>query len=229
MRIPVSRCLPALVLTVLSLWVAPARAGSDEMGRVEQATGVLEEIMAIPEQGIPASLLSGTRGVVLIPGSTKQGYVVGGHYGRGVVLVRDKKGAWSNPSFVALAGGSFNLQIEVQFTDVVLLLRTNRSITNLKGGKLTLGADTAVAAGPVGRRGETTTKVQLSAEVLSYQRSRGLLAGVTLEGAVLQIDDEANQGFYGRGVSAGEIFDGKVGKVPEAAGRLRKTLAKYSR
>lgn len=229
MRSIVSRYFLLLMFLALSQWVSLVFAGSSEDGKVEQATGVLGEIMAIPEEGIPPSLLQSARGIVIIPGLVKIGYLVGGRYGTGVLMVRDLKGHWSNPSFVYLGGGSFGLQIGVQSTDVILVFRTRRSIDNIKRGKFTLGADAGVAAGPVGRRAEASTDIQLKAEILSYSRSRGLFAGLSLEGAVLGIDDDSNRDFYGRSITAGEILEGKVTNAPEAAGRLRKTLDKISR
>jgi lipid-binding SYLF domain-containing protein len=229
MRSIVSKPIIPLMVIALLLGASPVLAGSSEEGRVDQATGVLGEIMAIPEEGIPPSLFESARGIAIFPGLVKVGFLVGGRYGTGVMMVRDRQGNWSNPCFVYLGGGSFGLQIGVQATDVILVFRTRRSIDNLKAGKFTLGADVAVAAGPVGRQAEAATDILLKAEILSYSRSRGLFAGISLEGAVLGIDDDGNRDFYGRGTTAGRIFAGKVSEAPESAGRLRETLARYSR
>jgi lipid-binding SYLF domain-containing protein len=137
--------------------------------------------------------------VAILPDVVKAGFVVGGRYGRGVILLRQPDGSWSNPVFITLAGGGIGWQVGVQSTDLVLVFKTSNSLDRiLKGkGKLTLGADVAVAAGPVGRQAEAATDAMLRAEIYSYSRSRGLFAGVSVEGAGLLVDCEANEAFYG--------------------------------
>jgi lipid-binding SYLF domain-containing protein len=219
--------LPAVAL-LLSLVPAPARAESKEASKVESAAAVLEEIMAIPEKGIPPSLLKDAHGIAIIPGLIKVGFVVGGRYGTGVLAVREKDGGWSNPVFVSLAGGSVGWQIGAESTDVVLVFKTGKSIDGIMKGKFTLGADAAVAAGPVGRRAEAATDEKLKAEIFSYSRSRGLFAGVSLEGSALQIDDEADAAFYGKeGIRPADILSGKEIKASPSAAKLRKSLGKH--
>jgi lipid-binding SYLF domain-containing protein len=158
----------------------------------------------------------------------KEKVFLGGRYGEGVMLVRDSGGGWSNPTFLSIGGGSLGWQIGGQSTDVILVFKSQSSIENIKKGKFTLGADAAVAAGPVGRRVEGATDVMLQAEILSYSRSRGFFAGVSLEGSVLQILWQDNTAYYGRdSVTVEDIFAGRV-SAPASAETLRSTLDKYA-
>jgi len=190
------------------------------------ATDILEEIMGIPEKGIPPSLLNDAAGIAIIPNVIKIGFVIGGRHGTGVLLVRGEGGQWSNPSFISLTGGSLGWQIGAQSTDVILVFKNRKSIDGIMNGKFTLGADAAVAAGPVGRRGEAATDASLKAEIYSYSRSRGLFAGVSLEGSALQIDEEANASYYGRrDITARGILTGNAGGETPEISRLKAGLA----
>jgi lipid-binding SYLF domain-containing protein len=179
---------------------------SEENTRVYSSVDVLRELTGIPE-GISPSLLRNAYGIVIIPGHIKLGFFFGGHYGNGIAIMRNEDGTWSNPAFVYLAGGSFGLQIGAVSSDIILVFKTRKSIMGLAKGNFTLGADAAVAAGPVGRRAEASTDWQLKAEIYSYARSRGLFAGISLDGTALAIDTSANATFYGRpDISASEVF-----------------------
>ena len=184
---------------LLSL-ASPLWAGGRELATVESAADVLRAYTTIPLQGIPPALLHDARGVAIIPNVVKAGLLFGGRFGRGVVLPRRLDGTWGEPVFVTLAGGGFGLQAGVQSTDVVLVFKTGHSLDRiLRGGsKLTLGGDVGVAAGPLGRQAAAATDAQLRAEIYSYSRSRGLFAGVSLEGAALMSDVEANICFQQR-------------------------------
>lgn len=220
----------SLVLLFLLLSPLPSpRAGGEEVMKVQSAIEVLDEIMAIPETSIPPSLLSEAYGIAIFPGLLKAGFIVGGRYGVGVLSVRDEKRNWSNPAFFTLMGGSLGFQIGAQSTDVVLIFRTVRSLDSITSGKFTLGADAAVAAGPVGRRAEASTDLQLKAEILSYSRSRGLFAGVSLEGSSLQVDDKSNSAFYNMaGLTPMQILTSREIVAPPVAGTLRQALARYA-
>jgi lipid-binding SYLF domain-containing protein len=148
------------------------------------------------DDGIPRSLLSDARGVAILPGILNGGFVIGARHGRGVLMVRDAEGTWRLPTFVTLTGGSIGWQIGVQSTDLILVFRTQKSIDGILSGTLTLGADAAVAAGPVGRAASAATDGRLQAEIFTYSRSRGLFAGVALDGSVLRIDQAANAAYY---------------------------------
>ena len=212
-----------------SMHAAPLRAGPRETTTVQTAAQTLQEITAIPAKGIPASLLSNAQAVAIVPGVVKLGFVVAGRHGRGVVLIRNQDGTWGNPVFVALTGGSVGWQVGVQATDVILVFKTRKSVAGLLGGKFTLGADAGVAAGPVGRQAAAATDVQLKSEIYSYSRSRGLFAGVSLDGSAVTIDNGANAGFYGRfGITPAEIQAGQVAAVPDSARKLQASLARLT-
>ncbi len=218
-----------VALTVMFLKSIPLEASSREVAKVNDAIEVLEEIMAIPEKGIPPALLSNAQGIAIIPGVIKAGLILGGRHGSGILIVRDNEGGWSSPSFVTITGGSIGWQVGVQSTDIILVFRSKRSIDNIMKSKFTLGADVSIAAGPVGRQVEAGTDVQLKAEIVSYSRSRGLFAGLSLEGAALQIDDEANEAFYDKkSVQVSDIFTNKDIKAPDVVNKLKKILAKYT-
>ncbi len=200
----------------------------EETAKINAAAEVLHEILKIPEQVIPPALLRNAYGIAIIPGILKAAFFLGGRYGSGVMLVHSKEGGWSNPVFLKLLGGGFGWQIGVQSTDVILVFKSSKSINGITKGKFTLGADASVAAGPVGRSVEAATDVQLKAEIYSYSRNRGLFAGVSLEGAAIQIDNDANSVFYGhRGIGAGDIFTDKE-NYSQSAENLKKILTEYA-
>lgn len=205
-----------LGLAALFTAITVQAAAVDPGDRIEAATEILDKTVGMPEQEIPPALLRNAQAIAVIPGVIKAGFVIGGSYGRGLMSVRDSSGRWSQPIFLTLAAGSLGWQIGAQSTDVVLVFKTRRSVEGIIHGTFTLGADAAVAAGPVGRRGEAATDVDLKAEILSYSRSRGLFAGVSLEGAKLDIDNKANHEFYGRDVSTKDIMEGGVGAPAKA-------------
>jgi lipid-binding SYLF domain-containing protein len=189
--------LPIAAFAVTLFLNESLHAQTREASVVEESRQTLNEIMALPAKAIPESLLTNAQGIVIVPGLLKGGFIVGVRYGRGVVLVRDDNGAWRPPSFVSLTGGSVGYQIGVQSTDIIFVFKTRSSINGLLAGKFTVGADAAAAAGPVGREAAAATDGSLKAEILSYSRSRGLFAGVSLDGSVLQIDQTANSLYYG--------------------------------
>ena len=222
-------CLSLLLPAVVVLLAAPAHAARDEASTVEQSSQVLNEIMAAEGSGIPQALLNDAQAVAVFPGVLKAGFVVAGRRGHGVVLVRREDGGWSNPLFLTLTAGSIGYQIGAQSTDVILVFKNRGNVDRIVEGKFTLGADAAVAAGPAGRQASASTDAQLQAEIYSYSRSRGLFAGVSLEGSVLSIDDRANEGYYRQaGISPVEIFT--IGQVasPESAVVLQETLTAYA-
>jgi cysteinyl-tRNA synthetase len=187
---------PMIATTVLVLFLVcpsiPAAAGVEETARVESAAEVLAKIMEY-EKAIPPALLADARGIAIIPGVIKVGFIVGGQYGKGVLVVRGKGDAWGNPVFVSLMSGSVGWQIGAESTDFILVFKTRKSVEGIMKGKYTLGAEAGVAAGPVGRRAKAETDVELKAEIYSYSRSRGLFAGISLEGSSLQVDERATR------------------------------------
>jgi lipid-binding SYLF domain-containing protein len=185
------------VALLLGLAVSPVQARSPETETLGSAAEVVRAFSTIPLAAIPPAMLRDAKGVAVIPHVVKAGFLVGGRFGRGVVLARRPDGGWGEPVFVTLAGGGFGLQAGIQSTDVILVFKTEYGLRRVLqgGGKLTLGGDAAVAAGPVGRQAEAATDGELRAEIYSYSRSRGLFAGVSLEGAALRADAEANRAF----------------------------------
>ncbi|KAF1012924.1 MAG: hypothetical protein GAK31_03751 [Stenotrophomonas maltophilia] len=219
------------LLIAASLLSRQAMAGPQEDQRARNAVRVLNEIQGIPEQGISDKLLDEGRAVIVIPDTIKAGLVIGGRRGHGLMSVRMANGAWSNPVFIKLTGGSIGFQAGVQSSDVVLVFRNDRSLDNLVNGKFTLGADAGVAAGPVGRNAAAATDGQLKAEIWSWSRARGLFAGVALDGAILQIDDAANLDAYGSNTTPRMIFEGRATGAPSmdvVAFRDRLEEATYS-
>lgn len=207
---------PALFLFALFL-AGQAVAGAEEDQRARNASRVLSEIQNIPEQAIPDKLLDEGRAIIVIPDTIKAGLVLGGRHGRGMMSVKNPDGAWSNPVFISLTGASIGFQAGVQSSDVVLVFRNDRSLDSIVNGKVTLGADAGVAAGPVGRNAAAATDGQLKAEIWSWSRARGLFAGVALDGAVLQIDDKANAAVYGATATPRMIFESRSPTPPSAA------------
>ena len=210
------RPLPLAAALLLALATGVATAGPAEDARARNALRVLTDIQQIPESAIPDKLLDDARAIVVVPDTVKIGLVFGGRRGHGLVSVKTADGTWSNPSFVKLTGGSVGLQAGVQSSDVVLVFRSDRGLDSIVNGKLTLGADAGIAAGPMGRNASTATDGQLKAEIWSWSRARGLFAGVALDGAVLSIDDAANESAYGRDTTPRMIFESRITQPPSA-------------
>ncbi len=219
------------------LVVAPATFASPssdkemkEEDRMQNAGTVIEEILNVPDD-IPQDLLDKARCVVVLPSVVKAAFVVGGSYGRGVMVCRTGEhftGPWGAPAMYALEGGSVGLQIGGQATDFVILVMNNRGASSLLKSKVKLGADAAVSAGPKGRDAQADTDAFMRAEMLSYSRSRGVFAGVSLEGSTLRPDEDGNRKVYGRDASASAIIAESKYQSPEAGRRLVARLQKAS-
>lgn len=206
----------SLALAVL-LAAGSVAAGSREDVRADDAVRVVKQIQAIPESSIPDRLLEDARGIVVVPDTIKAGFMLGGRRGLGLMSVKTANGTWSNPVFVKLSGASFGFQAGVQSADVILVFRSDRGLDNIVNGKITLGADAGVAAGPVGRNAAAATDGAMKAEIWSWSRARGLFAGIALDGAVLQIDHGADSTVYGEGVTPRMIFEGRTAPPTSAA------------
>lgn len=200
----------ALLAVSACLSTATLHAQGREEAKLITATEVITELQASRDQQVPQWLLDRAHGLVVVPDVVKVGFWLGGRHGKGVMVVRDDAGRFSNPVFVNLSGGSFGPQIGAQSSDVVLVFTTRKGIQGIADGKVTLGADASVAAGPVGRQASAATDAAFKAEVYSYSRSKGLFAGIALDGSAITIDDKSNAAFYGRKVEAGEILQGAV-------------------
>jgi SH3 domain-containing YSC84-like protein 1 len=196
--------------------------------RLSDATKTFDEIMATPDKGIPQDLLEKANCVVIVPGMKQAGFIVGGKYGKGFATCRKSGGGWGAPEAIRVEGGSFGFQIGASNTDVVMLVMNEKGMRRLTEDKFTLGAEATVAAGPVGRQSTAQTDAQLSAEILSWSRSKGLFAGIALTGATLRPDNDVNQELYGSKLAAKEILTGNT--QPTAAAKpLLATLTRYSR
>lgn len=215
-----------LALAVVCVVALPLLAQKKEQERVEEAGTVMKEILGIPD-GIPKGILAKAECVVVFPSVKKFAIGVGGSYGRGVITCRrgaDHNGPWSAPAMMALEGANIGVQLGGQATDFVLLVMNDKGADTVLTSKVKLGADAAAAAGPKGRDAAAATDIVMRAEILSYSRSRGLFAGISLEGSTLRSDGGANKNLYGRDLNAKEIVkEGKVG-APGAARTLLATL-----
>ncbi len=193
--------------------------------RLANASAVVNQIMSTPDKGIPSSILAGASCVVVVPSYKKAAFVVGAQYGQGVATCRTPKG-WSAPVFVQLAGGSFGFQIGGQATDLVLIAMNDQGLQDMLKNKFKIGADAAASAGPVGRNAQAGTDWKLNAEFLTYSRSKGLFAGINLDGTVLSQNEDATRAIYGANVPYAEVLKGNQ-VTPMAARPFVRTVAKY--
>jgi SH3 domain-containing YSC84-like protein 1 len=221
------RALIVIGLTFVVTLTAIASDRDDDIYRTQKAAQVLQEIMKTPDQGIPQGLLESAKCIAIIPGDKKFAFIFGGSYGRGVATCRTPNGS-SAPMFVAIDGGSVGYQIGGSSTDLVMLFMNDHALQSLLSDKFKMGADASVAAGPVGRSASAGTDLKLNAEILSYSRSKGILAGVSLDGAVMQADKSGDQAIYGHDVNRREILGGKVA-VPVSAQPLLDEIGGYAR
>jgi len=205
-------------------------AASEEHERLQNAGLVMQEVLGIPDD-IPRDLLDQARCVIVMPSVIKGAFIVGGSYGRGAMVCRtgkDFSSQWGKPTMMALEEGSVGFQVGGQATDYVFLVMNDRGVHSLLQSKVKLGADASVAAGPVGRAATAGTDATFRAEILAYSRSRGIFAGISLEGASLRPDSDANRNLYGRSINAAEIINGSEVNTPKAAHDLVALLQKTS-
>ncbi len=224
----------AMRLTVLLIaaTVAGVVAQSDQADRVRESATVIGEIMAASDRAIPSSVLQKAEAIAVFPSTIKGALLIGAQRGKGVISVHDRtKGEWSAPAFLTLTGGSFGLQIGGQAVDIVLVVNNRRGLENLLRNQFEIGGEASATAGPVGRDASASTDIQLRAEILSYSRSRGLFAGVSLKGAAIREDQDSNFAFYGsRFRSRDIVLDGKatMPQSAEAVGMVKTALEKYA-
>jgi SH3 domain-containing YSC84-like protein 1 len=201
---------------IVSAW---ADSGDKERDRITESTNVVKDTFNAPDKGVPLSVLDGTKCVIVIPDLKKAAFIIGGDYGRGVMTCRtgeDFKGPWSAPIMMASGGGDIGFQLGVEGTDVVILVLNDEGARSIVKSKVKLGAEASVAAGPVGRTQEASTNEAMKAQMLSYSRSRGLFAGVSVSGMTLRVDGDANENLYGEKVKPQQILQGEV-TMPEEA------------
>ncbi len=221
----------SVIICLFALAVAfPANAATREEKRVADATDVLDQLLRIPEQAIPPTLLSRAYAVAIIPNVVKIGFGLGARRGKGILVVRQDDSSWSNPAFVTLTGGSIGWQIGAQSTDVVLVFKTRKGVEGIDNGKMTLGADASIAAGPVGRQASAATDIEFQAEVVSYSRNRGLFAGISFEGAGVTMDRKANVEFYNdTTLTPAQIFVSSPNIAPPVANTFVQMLTAQTR
>ncbi len=193
----------SFLLSVVTLSTASAQDKEEE--KLKASIAVLGDFSEMKEN-IPAQLLSLSQGIIIVPKMINAGLMIGGKHGKGVAMIKNSAGQWSDPIFVTITGGSVGAQIGVQATDLVLVFKSSKTLTEIGKGSFTLGGDLSVAAGPVGRSSSAQTDYKLEAEVYSYSRSKGLFAGITLNGAALSVDGKANNEFYGNSSDANTIL-----------------------
>ena len=214
----------------LAIGATGAHAQAREEGKLLLGSQVLEELRDAGDRSIPNWLLERAYGIAVIPDLTKIAFFAGGRRGNGVLTFRDKDGRFTNPIFVTLTGGSFGFQWGVQSTDIVLVFTSRKSIEGITAGKVTLGGDASVSAGPVGRESSASTDFTFKSEVYSYSRSRGVFAGIAIDGSVMSIDDDENEAFYRKkAVSASDIVSGAVTTNDDAARRFMTAVTTSTR
>jgi lipid-binding SYLF domain-containing protein len=207
----------------------PASAQSDQADRVREAGIILSEIMSASDKSIPTSILEKAAAIAVFPSTIKGAFIVGAQRGKGVISVRNADGTWSNPGFLTLTGGSFGFQIGGQAVDIVLVVMNPRGVENLLMNQFEIGGEASATAGPVGRDTAASTDLQLRAQMLSYSRSRGLFAGISLKGAAIRQDEDSNAVFYGSRFRTRDIvLDGKATQPqsPEAVALFHASLGK---
>ncbi len=221
----------SLSMLCFFLFISTVYADSaDQRELLVEAIQVLEEIQSSPDHQIPADLVAKAKAIIIFPTLLKGGFIVAVRYGTGVASVRNSKtGEWGTPAFLKTYGGSFGFQIGAQAVDLVLLVMTQRGIEGLLKSKFTLGADIAVTAGPIGRHAEAGTDVTFKGEIYSYSRSKGAFAGVSIKGAVISADVDANWGYYNRPLSPREIMiEGRVKEYSESTRRFIKGIGRVA-
>jgi lipid-binding SYLF domain-containing protein len=204
---------------------APTLAQSEEAARIKTAIQVLQEIKDAPDAGVPKWVAEKAQGIAVFPSVKKGGLLVGGEWGRGVMSARSaKSGTWSAPAFLTVTGGSVGAQIGGEAVDFVLVIIDEQGLDQLARNQFKLGADAGVSAGPVGRNSEASTDIQMRAKILSYSRSRGLFAGVTLKGSTVKQDRDANERFYGQPYKTTQILFDRLGGAPDPVPAWRDLL-----
>jgi lipid-binding SYLF domain-containing protein len=226
-------CTALLLLFVFATMATSAIAQespkkSEEAERADEAATVLTEIMKIPENSVPEELMARAHGIAVIPHVVKGAFGIGGQWGKGLMSQRNEDGSWSQPAYIEVSGGSFGLQIGVQASDIVLVFTDENGLKGILKGKVKLGADASATAGPVGRKAEVGTDVLLRSAVFAYSRSKGLFAGVSLDGSVIEIDDSANTKAYGKKATGEEILLGKSVSSNATVEPFRNALQKVS-
>lgn len=214
----------AFVVLAFAVSLTPAQSQDKQDDRLKASAGVLTTFGAMKDN-IPAKLFDITEGIVIVPNLINAGLGVAGKRGKGVAMVKRADGSWSDPVFVSLTGGSFGLQAGVQSVDLVLIFKSRETLTNIKKNSFNLGGDVSVTAGPMGRNSTASTDGKFDAEIYSYSKTKGLFAGISLSGSVLDIDDKSNRTFYGEQAYSDAIFDKNNQVISTEVASLKQTIA----
>jgi len=225
MKITSLLLIGAFTLANGNVWAASGR--QDSIDRLQMSSDVLHAIMATPDKGIPEEAVSNAKCIVVIPHLVKGGFVVGGEHGRGIASCRTAEG-WSAPAFVSLGGGSWGLQIGVEGVDLVMLVMNDQGFQHLLSSKFKLSGDASASAGPIGRHASAGTDWKMNTEILTYSRSHGIFAGITLDGAVVEQDADSTRAIYGRDRSFQDILSGRV-RAPKSTLSFMKAIAETGR
>jgi lipid-binding SYLF domain-containing protein len=220
------KIMSVLLMSFMGLMGTFAWAGSareDTVDRLQKSVDVLHAIMSTPDKGIPEEVLSNAKCILVVPDLIKGGFIFGGKHGRGVATCRTSDG-WSAPAFVSVGGGSWGLQIGVEGVDLVMLVMNDQGFQHLLSSKFQLSGEGSAAAGPVGRHASAGTDWKLNTQMLTYSRSKGLFAGITLEGAVVQQDDDSTKAIYGKNVRFRNILSGRV-STPRSADAFMRAVS----
>ena len=215
----------AIALTGGNLWAASGR--QDAVQRLQMSTDVIHSIMSAPDRGIPEEVMNSAKCIVVIPDLVKGGFVIGGEHGRGIASCRTADG-WSAPAFVSVGGGSWGLQIGVEGVDLVMVVMNDRGLQDMLSSKFELSGAASASAGPVGRHASAGTDWKMNTEVLTYSRSHGVFAGITLNGAVVEQDADSTQAIYGRDASFHSILSGRV-RAPRSTQRFMRAVGEMGR
>lgn len=219
----------AIASMLLSSSFSYADGPTDLDYRISEARHVMAEVMATPDKSIPEELLAKCKAIAIYPSVLKAGFIFGGRFGKGVVLKKDERsGKWGPVAFSTIGGGSWGLQIGGSATDLILVIMNERGLSGLLSNNFTLGGDAAVAAGPIGRNSEAATDLSLRAGIISYSRSRGLFAGMALDGAVMTQDNNSNSAYYGKPITSRDILLGNAVEIQKSSKDLVQALNEYS-
>jgi lipid-binding SYLF domain-containing protein len=215
--------LTIALICLVGTYASAGTAREDTVKRLQSSVDVLQSIMATPDKGVPEEVLSNAKCILVVPDLIKGGFIFGGKHGRGVASCRTSAG-WSAPAFVSIGGGSWGLQIGVEGVDLVMLVMNDQGFQHLLSSKFALSGEGSVAAGPVGRHASAGTDWKMNTEMLTYSRSKGVFAGLTLEGAVIEQDDDSTRAIYGKHMRFRNILSGKV-TTPASAEAFMKAVA----
>ncbi len=210
-----------LAVTTGNLWAASGR--EDSIERLRLSSDTLQAMISTPDKGIPEEVLNSAKCIVVVPHLVKGGFVIGGEHGRGVATCRTKEG-WSSPAFVSIGGGSWGLQIGVEGVDLVMLVMNDHGLQHLLSSKFQVGADASASAGPIGRHASAGTDWKMDSEILTYSRSKGAFAGISLDGAVVEQDKDSTRAIYGSEPSIHDVLSGEV-RAPKSTLHFLKAIS----